>query len=381
MRAHLEDIGALTHSFYEAAVQPELWGATLQKASAVFGADGTCIIAFPSSAVGAVWSPGLDELADPWFNDGWHANNERLARALPRRHFEPVLTESDLFNPEELDRHPFNAEFINRHGFRWCTGCFLSEVDGWVTAFTAERKAKREPFASAETRALASILPHLQRATEVASRLALAKGTGMLEAFEKMSCAALLLGCTGKVLRFNAQASNYIGRDLRIVQGCLMTAHNGCNGPLQRLIGSVLSAPGKEPLHRHNLATIARQDPARRPLFALAMPIVGAAQDVFQQSKAMILIIDPDGQLSPPELILRTGFGLTRAETRLAIALANGVSLSDFAERQKVSIGTARFQLKVVLAKTSTHRQAELVALLGRLSILDAGKVEDSKPA
>jgi DNA-binding CsgD family transcriptional regulator len=370
MRAHLEKLDELTHSFYEAAVQPDLWPVTLTKASSVFGADGSCLVAFPSSAVGAVWSPGLDDLAQPFFQEGWHANNERLARALPLRHLRPVMTESDLFTPEELDRHPFNAEFINAHGYRWGAGCFLSEVDGWMTAFTVERKAHRDRYGPREVEAMTTILPHMRNAAQVASRLALAKGEGMLDAFEKMCCAAILMNCAGRVHRYNRQTENYLNRDIRIVHGGLSTCHNESNHILQRLIGSVLGMPNRAPAESQVLVSIGRRDPAKRPLFALGMPIVGAAQDVFQQSKAMILLIDPDAQMTPRELVLRHGFGLTPAETRVAMAMAAGATVNDFADRHHIAVGTVRIQLKSIMAKTSTHRQAELLALLARLSLI-----------
>jgi hypothetical protein len=44
-----------------------------------------------------------------------------------------------------------------------------------------------------------------------------------------------------------------------------------------------------------------------------------------------------------------------------------GESVELAAERLDVSVSTARTQLKAVFAKTNTHRQAELVALIGRL--------------
>lgn len=370
MRPHLEKLDELTKSFYEAAAQPALWSKTLERASSVFGADGSCLIAFPTSAIGAVWSPGLDDLAQAFFGEGWHANNERLIRALPIRHVRPVITESDLFTPEELDRHPFNAEFINAHGFRWGAGSFLSEVDGWNTVFTVERHANRERYGAAEVEAMQSILPHMRCAAQVANRLALAKGDGMLDAFEKMCCAAILLGCTGKVHRYNAQTERYLGRDIRIVQGCLTTCHKDSNAALQRVIGGVLAGPLTPPPHSQTLAAINRRDQLARPFFALGMPIVGAAQDVFQHAKAMVLLIDPDAQSTPPELILRHGFSLTRAEVRLALALARGITLSEFAELQGTAVGTARIQLKAIMAKTGTHRQAELLALLARLSLI-----------
>jgi DNA-binding CsgD family transcriptional regulator len=368
MRSHLDKVDELVHGFYEAAAVPALWSRTLEKASNIFGADGSCIIAFPSSTIGAVWSPRLDELAHAFFDGGWHINNERLARALPLRHARPVMTESDIFTPEELDRHPFNAEFINVHGYRWGAGCFLGDVDGWTTAFTVERLAKRERFGPAETEAIQSILPHMRNAAQVASHLALAQGQGMLDAFEKLGCAAILIGCTGKVNRYNEQTKPYLGRELCILQGCLTSCHKASNDALQRVIAGVLGAPTTPPAHRQTVAAISRRDGSGRPFFALGMPITGAAEDVFQHAKAMVLLVDPDAQVSPPELLLRHGFALTPAEIRLALAMTRGATLSEYAEAQGITVGTARIQLKAVMGKTDTHRQADLVALLARLA-------------
>ena len=57
-------------------------------------------------------------------------------------------------------------------------------------------------------------------------------------------------------------------------------------------------------------------------------------------------------------------FGLTPAEAALADALVRGATLEQFATRRGTSIHTVRGQLRALLAKTGTHRQAELVALL-----------------
>lgn len=57
-------------------------------------------------------------------------------------------------------------------------------------------------------------------------------------------------------------------------------------------------------------------------------------------------------------------FSLTPAETALACALAEGASVSSFAAGRGITEGTARLQLKQVLAKTGARRQADLVRLL-----------------
>jgi DNA-binding CsgD family transcriptional regulator len=63
-------------------------------------------------------------------------------------------------------------------------------------------------------------------------------------------------------------------------------------------------------------------------------------------------------------LRLRAEFGLTKAEARLALCLAEGSSLASAAQGFNVKLTTIRSQLQQVFAKTGTSRQTELVAML-----------------
>src|SRR3546814_3073935 len=62
-------------------------------------------------------------------------------------------------------------------------------------------------------------------------------------------------------------------------------------------------------------------------------------------------------------------FGLTPAEARLAVALAAGDTLQDYAAMRSVSINAVRFLLKGIFRKTGVNSQAQLVALLARLPV------------
>ena len=62
---------------------------------------------------------------------------------------------------------------------------------------------------------------------------------------------------------------------------------------------------------------------------------------------------------------LAAALGLTDTEARLALALAQGLSLKDFAQAQGCSWHTARTHTKNLLHKTGLHRQHD-VALLAR---------------
>jgi DNA-binding CsgD family transcriptional regulator len=78
-----------------------------------------------------------------------------------------------------------------------------------------------------------------------------------------------------------------------------------------------------------------------------------------------VLIHDPVREAQTAERRLRRHYGLTPAETALALAVAGGAALRDYADERGVTVGTVRFQMKQVLAKTECRRQTDLVRLIG----------------
>ena len=73
---------------------------------------------------------------------------------------------------------------------------------------------------------------------------------------------------------------------------------------------------------------------------------------------------------TPNEAQLRSLFGLTPSETRLAQLLACGDTVEEVAQALGVKLTTVRSQLAVIFSKTGTHRQAKLVAILSRIAHL-----------
>lgn len=61
-------------------------------------------------------------------------------------------------------------------------------------------------------------------------------------------------------------------------------------------------------------------------------------------------------------------FNLTRTEAEVTVQLAQGESPEAIASARGVSVETVRGQLRSVFRKTGTHRQGELVGLLGRVA-------------
>jgi DNA-binding CsgD family transcriptional regulator len=144
-----------------------------------------------------------------------------------------------------------------------------------------------------------------------------------------------------------------------IAQDQIAAKDRTANAELKGRIAAVLS--GKR-LFAQGSVVLPR--PTRRPLLAYVIAIAEREGE----PRAIIVLIDFDKQSEPPVEILQQCFGLTPAETRIAIAFARGDDLYEIASQQALSIETVRKYFKAILAKTNTCRQAELAILLARLA-------------
>jgi DNA-binding CsgD family transcriptional regulator len=83
-----------------------------------------------------------------------------------------------------------------------------------------------------------------------------------------------------------------------------------------------------------------------------------------------VVIADPDAKDSMPVDRLQRAFGLTAAESKLAVLIGSGESLRSAAGALGVTYGTARARLAQIFEKTQTRRQGELVkTLLATLAV------------
>jgi DNA-binding CsgD family transcriptional regulator len=106
---------------------------------------------------------------------------------------------------------------------------------------------------------------------------------------------------------------------------------------------------------------------SRRSARALATP-GSHTEDQFGAARAVVVLIDPEAR--PPASEQRIGliFGLTPGEARLAAQPGAGATIKAAADTLRITRHTARSVLKAVMHMTDTHRQAEPVALIGRIA-------------
>ncbi len=185
------------------------------------------------------------------------------------------------------------------------------------------------------------------------------------DVLHRLPHAVILVDERGRVVRMNQRASDIVaqGDGLQIQHDVLRGVRPTDTAALHRLIGeAVQSGPGNDSAAGRGLRL---ERPSHRwPLTALVTPLRPQHSSSNGHAVAAVFVSDPE---HPPPIdggMLRQWFGLTPAEARLAVVLAQGHSLAEALECLGVGVNTVRTQLKSIFGKTGTRRQAELVWLL-----------------
>ncbi|MBZ9800089.1 helix-turn-helix transcriptional regulator [Mesorhizobium sp. ES1-4] len=174
---------------------------------------------------------------------------------------------------------------------------------------------------------------------------------GMLD---RIGCGYLVLNREKKVIEWNAAAQNTLGRP-----GEAVNMASELSAALRRLVANVPAhfLPG-------SLSWVVICSGDDRPV------ILTEAGLIAHDGTCIVALLDRKNRPVANPRTLQRMFGLTSAETHLALRLAQGDAPLDIARSWRLSRTTIRSQLASLFAKTETKRQAELVALLGRISVL-----------
>ena len=177
--------------------------------------------------------------------------------------------------------------------------------------------------------------------------------------------AAVAIDHFGFVLDASPAAEAMFDDSLYVRNRRLMISDPQSRSSLDALIRRLIAMPAVEAIPDVHPIVIRRVD--KRPIIAKVLAVPAAARNLFLGARAILKLVLVEPKARPDALLLSETFGLTSAEAKLAATLSDGTSLNAAAEELNISRLTARSQLKTVFAKTDTHRQSQLVALVSRL--------------
>jgi DNA-binding CsgD family transcriptional regulator len=176
-----------------------------------------------------------------------------------------------------------------------------------------------------------------------------------------MRLPAIALDQHGFVADVNAAAETIFDNDVKIKGRRLFVRDPTARALLKEVIDQLRTSPRLNPLATEPIIV---QRKNKMPVIVRIWPFDWAAHLPAQEVRALLTLNALGPKPGPPAAILAKTFRLTPAQAKLACVIARGASPEIAAGELKISRETARNQLKSVFAKTDTHRQSELVALL-----------------
>lgn len=220
------------------------------------------------------------------------------------------------------------------------------------------RADDRADFGDIEKALIARLVPHLRIALDLHSRLTTTQAESQLfsSVMAGLAVASFILDRDGRILRCNTVGAQMLLDDSGIAErsGRLELRTRAASDAITRILASP-PPPGEERLFE--IAT-----PSGPVLHARARAVPSAAYG--DGAWLALFVADPTRPAAPTRETLRERFQLTPAEAALALQLMDGAPLADAASALAIAYNTARSHLRAIFAKTGTHRQIELVALL-----------------
>ena len=212
------------------------------------------------------------------------------------------------------------------------------------------------------------LLPHIRQAVRVRQELAVAEAHAYADVsalLEHTSLGVVFLNRRGAIATANRMALRMMRAKDGIFEwrGTLRASLPSDDARIRGLVARALPRIGH--------VAVGGYMSARRsvglPLVVHVHPVTPRRADFgVERLAALVLVRDPDANQLDLEVVGDL-LGLTAAESRVAVLLAQGRTVRDIARELHRSENTVRWTLKNVLSKTNSARQADLVRLLMQL--------------
>jgi DNA-binding CsgD family transcriptional regulator len=360
----LGEFSGLVSAIHAAAITPEHWIAAMEAVRSVFG----------STSAGMIMFDGADRIIKsaslpPEAEQAYSAHYRHVDYVLNAVERGPVgLVQGGVPLIALNARSTFNGDWMRPHHMD--DGLFVRLTDGPLpTCFLVAASNGSEDFATRDRIDLVSALvPHLQQALRAQSHLkGLAhKADDLDEAVNGIRQGVFVVGQASALIYLNRAAEDIVRRgDGPVVRsGRLGVRTPSADAALHRDVANALGDDGGA---RHGSSLSCPRAGGGQPYVVHVMPFSSAVTDD-RGPRALVIVIDPEQRTHPEHAVLQRLYGLTRAETQVALRVMRGDGLKPISDDMSVSMATVKTHLQHVFFKTGTHRQAELVRLLMAIS-------------
>ena len=364
--------GRILESFYDAMFDDALWSAASALIDETCGLTNNGLLVVEGTKQDARLCPlGLYYRGEPRkdlereYLEDYHPADERVARF--RRLADGRLVHvGDLYTAEELRTSPTYNEMLPRAGVRDGLNARLEVSDGCHIAWCIGDPVDADGWTSSRITMITGLLPHVRQFIRVRQALVRAKARSTTAAalLDNPRIGVVHLDRCGRILEVNDRARSILrnGDGLSDGGGMLRTRVSADRVRLDRLLAEALPASGAAPVSG---SMVLRRSPVLPPFVVYVKPVGVSRPDYGARPvAALVLIVEPGRQRTVSADVVARTLELTRAESQVAVGLAQGKSVRDLAEAAGHTEGAIYWHLNQIYRKQSISRQVDLVRLV-----------------
>src|SRR5690606_29641433 len=297
------------------------------------------------------------------------AYERHYAKVSPRvRHLHDtdvgsVHCDYEFFTERDMERSEFYQDFLAPLDLKYFISTTLVEAGHRHGAFSVHRAPRLGHMDEDEIMTMRALVPHLTRALAITTRLHEQESSlaCLREGLSRVSTGVAVIDARRRVVYINDAARAAFGPQAPLVlrDGLLSARRRGDQKRVSAFVEAAISGTPAPPAmlvgeDAQNAISISIcRLPSLRTMDTLLTrppPEAWLAMLVFEPVQSARAALGPLQDL-----------GLALAEARLAVALADGESLAQYATRRGVSINTVRTHLARIRGKLDCRTQADVV--------------------
>lgn len=372
---HAQDSNEAIGHIYEASYRPEHWPTALESIAALTSSRSANLLYVDRQCEQSVatWYYNIDPEAVEAYNRSElpDPDIELVSACVPVG----TATATHL----QFDRHQDMLAFYGDYYAQWRVPYKMHFVGGAIlfkdatrlVALGIHRSDAEGPWESEQIDRLTALTPHLQRSFDIHREFTRLRGreSALSAGLDRMVIGVILIDHLFECVYWNASAEAIL-QERSVMSQDDGRIHLGQPRDQQlfhaALVKAMQAGPDDNPEQFSTaLGLWGGNRPVQYPV--LVTPILSSSAGFlpgYTRAQVAVLISDPEkNQPIVPEALIQA-WGLTPAEARVAIAIANGYSVDETATMNGTSRDTTKTHLRAVYQKVGVSRQAQLAKLL-----------------
>jgi len=343
---------------YCSAIEPRRWSEALSSLTSVLGGSQAALIVETrgSDARCVLAAINTDAPTDVFAEyTRYYLGIDLLRNTTQRLPLEAIITDVAVVTPAVRRSECFNDFYVRQNLARFI-GTYPVNDEEYVGSIAVFRQNDR-PYETEQIAFFERVAPHLTRSLAIGNRLRATEreADALQDVIDAFTTGVFVLDQKLHVRRMNSMASAMVatGDGIALAHGTLVLRDGRAASSLRQGMQQIRAVD-----------TPPAPFVIRRPSGASSYVAVVAPRRNASGLEILLLVRDSAAELRSVKQYLRSQYALTKAEADLAVAVADGMTVGEYAETHSISTETARTHLKRTLRKTETHRQAELVRLV-----------------